>query len=343
MPFFQIFEEKKKPDIFSSDYLTLREKVPVSSKKKRVIVISGPTAVGKTDLSLKIAERIGGEIISADAMQIYKGMDIGTAKISLEDQKRVPHHMIDICDVQEEYNAGKYYHAAHAALRDILLRNKVPIIVGGSGFYLRVFLYGPPPVPPSSPEVRHQIEEQMEKLGIEQMYERLQMLDGAYASTISEKDKHKIARALEIIAITQKPISSIPFPPKNKELAFDYRLWFLYLSKEELSRRIELRCDEMLFRGFVEEVRRLEKEGLRNNRSASLAIGYRQCLEFLKSSQTEEDYLHFVAEFKQVSRNYVKKQLTWFRKESFFRWLNLEEIDEEKAIEFILQDYEQGD
>ena len=328
--------------LIAPTYHPKREEILSSLKKKRVIVISGPTGVGKSQLALFIAQILGGEVLSADSMQVYRGMDIGTAKPTLQEREQVPHHLIDIRDITESFNAVDFYHEAMKCCRDILLREKVPIIVGGTGFYLRVFLYGPPQGPASIPEVRKHLEERMEALGCEALYERLQMLDPEYAKKITEHDKHKIIRALEIITILGEPVSSFPPPEKKPHMEFDCRCWFLYTPREKLYQKVEERCEEMVDKGFVEEVRLLKEKGLEKNSSASSAIGYRQALEFLRTPQTDENYRLFLEKFKRASRHYVKRQFTWFKKEPFFRWMDLEEMGSEKVREFILQDYEQG-
>ncbi len=328
--------------LLSQFYQPLSEKISVFPKKKRAIVIAGPTASGKTRLSLEIARIIGGEIISADSMQVYRGMDIGTAKASSEERQEVPHHLVDIRDIHEPFNVVQYYQEAHRTLREVFTRGNVPIIVGGSGFYLRVFLYGPPASPPSDPEIRKQLEKQLEEKGAEVMYERLQMLDPEYAQTITEGDKHKIIRALEIIAISERKVSDFPKPQAVVHPECDFRSWFIYYPREILYPKIELRCEEMIKQGFIEEVRRLKEKGLGQNPLASQAIGYKQCLEFLETKESEEDYRAFLFEFKKATRNYAKRQFTWFKKEPFFRWMNLDEIDRGKLVETILQDFEQG-
>ncbi len=319
-----------------------REELLSSLKKKRVIVISGPTGVGKSQMALSIAQAIGGEILSADSMQIYRGMDIGTAKPSQQERTLVPHHLIDIREISESFNAVDFYYEAMKCCREILQREKVPIVVGGTGFYLRVFLYGPPQGPASIPEVRKQLQDRMETFGCEALYERLQMLDPEYAKKITEHDRHKIIRALEIIAILGQPVSSYPPPEEKPHMEFDCRCWFLYMQREKLYHKVESRCDEMVAKGLIEEVRQLREKGLAHNSSASSAIGYRQALEFLQTNERAEEYTHFLEKFKRASRRYVKRQFTWFRKEPLFRWIDLEELGPEKAREFILQDYEQG-
>lgn len=337
-----IYNTEKVEDLINEYYLPFKKRVSQNQKKQKVIVIAGPTAVGKTALAIDIAEIIGGEIISADSMQIYRNMDIGTAKATKEQQKRVIHHLLDLKDVNETFNVSEYYKAAHTACRQILLKGLVPIVVGGSGFYVHTFLYGPPNGPPSNPEIRRKLEDQLDQLGAESLYERLEILDPNYAKTITIRDKHKIVRALEIITITKQKVSEIPIPKTDLSPIYNFRPWFIHLPKEIIYEKVNDRCDEMIASGFIDEVKLLEKQGLRENYSASQAIGYRQCLEFLDSKQTQEDRQKFIEEFKKVSRKYVKRQFTWFKKEPHFRWLNLDEVGYEKAKEFILQDYEQS-
>ncbi len=343
MSIFKTYDEKDTMGIFSHLYYPLQKKKPNSLKKKRIIVIAGPTGVGKTKLSIEIAKVIGGEIISIDSMQVYRHMDIGTAKATKEEQKEVPHHMIDIKDVKDEYNVVAFYHESHRILKDIIKRKKVPIAVGGSGFYMHTFLYGPPLGPASRPEVRENLEKQMERLGPEILYEQLQMLDPEYAKTISENDKYKIIRALEIITILRKPVSSLEKPSKLPSDDYDFRCWFLNMPKEKLYISIDLRCEEMIKKGLIEEVKELKKIGLKQNISASQAIGYRQCLKYLENEADEKAKEEFIWAFKKASKNYVKRQLTWFKKEKIFRWLDIDKLGLDRTMEYILQDYEQGD
>lgn len=322
--------------------LPLRKRIPIEGEKKRVILIAGPTASGKTSLSLSLSQILGGEVISADSMQVYRGMDIGTAKATSEERASIAHHLIDVRNIDEPFNVSEFYHCCQDSLRDIFLRENVPIVVGGSGFYIHALLYGPPAGPPSVPDLRDQLDRQMRDMGPEILYERLQMIDPEYAATISERDRHKIVRALEIIALSDQKVSDFPKLNSPVEQEFDFRCWFIYYSRESLYARIEKRCDEMLSRGFLDEVKRLDQQGMRINSSASQAIGYRQALQFLDSSQTESDYQAFVANFKKASRHFAKRQFTWFRKEPLFRWLNVEEHTPERIQEIILQDFEQG-
>lgn len=321
-----------------------QKQIPTSfqRRKQKIIVIAGPTGVGKSEFALKLAEKIGGEIVSADSMQVYVGMDIGTAKSSAEERLLIPHHLLDIRHIKENFNVVDFYYEARHRCQFILSRDNIPIVVGGSGFYLHAFLYGPPSGPPSVPELRQALEKELEDKGLEALYERLREQDPHYAGTVTKSDKQKIIRALEIISLTGKQVSRHAWKQRLRPLTYDFRCWFLHRPKEQLYRRIDKRCDKMLEAGFLEEVERLEKEGLRENTSASQAIGYRQALEYLDSARTPQEYKTFVESFKQASRHYAKRQMTWFRREPIFRWLDLDLHDYEVAIDMIWQDYQAG-
>lgn len=307
--------------------------------EKRVIVLSGPTCSGKSAFAMDLAKTLGGEIVSADSMQVYRGMDIGTAKASQEEMTEIPHHLIDIRDVKDIFNVVDFYYEARQACQQILARNRVPIVVGGTGFYLHALIYGPPSGPPSVPELRKLLEEEFDSLGCEVMYKKLKILDPEYAGSITKNDKQKIVRALEIIRLTGEGVSKLSWGRRCVPQNYDFKCWFLHRPREHLYRRIDKRCEKMLADGFLDEVRRLEQQGLRENSSASQAIGYKQALEYLQSEQTKADYQKFVEKFKQMTRNYVKRQFTWFRREDCFRWLDLDLHDYEVAQEMVLQDY----
>lgn len=321
--------------------LPLEKKLKELQKVKpgKMILLAGPTACGKSSLAILLAEMLGGEIISADSMQVYSGMDIGTAKVSKEEQARVPHHLIDIRHVQESFNVVDFYYEARQACESILARDRVPIVVGGSGFYFRALLYGPPGGPPSLPGLRRGLEEEMERLGSQKMYERLKEADPTYALTITQNDRHKIIRGLEIITLTGKKVSEQKWECESPLADFDFHCWFIYKPREVLYPIIEARCELMLELGLIEEVKGLIKQGLRQNPSAAQAIGYRQCLDFLEGSQGEKEYQHFVRVFKTASRHYAKRQFTWFRKEPLFHWLNVDIHDPEIAAELIAREF----
>lgn len=335
-------EKEEIERIFLGLAIEAQKQLPTNLQKpkKKVIVIAGPTGTGKTAFAVELAQAINGEIISADSMQVFRGMDIGTAKATEDERNLVAHHLIDIRDIKESFNVVDFYYEARHCCQVIHNRDAVPIVVGGSGFYLHSLLYGPPSGPPSVPELRQALEEQIEAKGSEEMYEKLRQLDPQYASTITKNDKQKIVRAIEIITLTGKKVSKLSWKGRRKPQNYDFLCWFLYRPKEHLYHRIDKRCEKMVLDGFLDEVAELEKQGIRSNPSASQAIGYRQALDFLATPRSDADLEKFVHDFKQASRNYAKRQFTWFRKEPLFRWLDLDLHDTEVAIDMIRQDYE---
>ncbi len=316
-------------------------KINQTDNEKRVIIIAGPTASGKTRLSQELAKNINGEIISADSIQVYKNMDIGTAKATLDSRSNIPHHLIDICDISHGYNVKEFYDQAKKKIAEIHKRKNVPIVVGGTGFYIQSLLNGPPNGPPASEKIRKSLSKDIENFGVEAMYQKLCSLDPKYGETINFRDRHKIIRAMEIMTISGKKVSSFKntfSTPNSSDI--DFRCWFIYFPREILFSRIEMRCDEMISQGFIKEVEDLLKSGIKENLSASQSIGYRQCIDFLESERTDEDWEKFVWEFKKASRRYAKRQFTWFKKDPKFRWVDLDIYGYQKTVEMVIQDYE---
>ena len=210
--------------------------------------------------------------------------------------------------------------------------------MGGAGFYFHTLLYGPPAGPPSVEEVRTRFEKEMGEVGPQAMFQKLQEIDPEYAATITFRDRQKIVRGLEIMALTGQPASQLSWKVRSPSLEYDYRCWFIHRPRLSLYQRVEERCEEMLRQGLLEEVEALEKRGLRQNSSAAQAIGYRQCLEYLASPRTPQDYEKLIQEFKLASRHYVKRQFTWFRREPLFRWINVEMHDPEVLLDMLIQE-----
>jgi tRNA dimethylallyltransferase len=335
-----LIEKEEIEKIFINFAIEEQRKPPQELFRKRVIILAGPTCCGKSALAMMLAEKMAGEIVSADSMQVYRGMDIGTAKPSRAEMEAIPHHLVDIRDVTQSFNVVDFYYEARQACQSIISRNRIPIVVGGSGFYLHALLFGPPEGPPSIPEVRKKFEEEWEQLGAEALYSRVAEFDPDYAKTITHHDRQKIVRALEIITLTGKKISQMAWKERKQPVNYDFRCWFLQRPRENLYRRIEKRCDKMLLEGLLEEVTELEQKGIWENSSACQAIGYRQTLDFLKTSQTRDEYRKYVEKFKQASRNYAKRQFTWFRKEPIYHTLDLDLHDPETAVDIIMHDYE---
>ncbi len=321
--------------------LQMQFKLPTFPPKKKVLVISGPTGVGKSKLAVDLALLIDGEIISADSMQIYRGMDIGTAKIPEKERQGIRHHLIDSKDLDEDSNVVDYCQEAKQAIKEVFSRDRIPIVVGGTGFYLHALIYGPPGGPAKDSALRQSLHAELEALGSPALYARLEQLDPEYAAKITARDRHKIIRALEIIHLTHQKVSYFSPAVPDKE-SYDFHAWFLYKPKETLYPLLEKRCEQMLEEGFVQEVEKLQSAGLENNSSARQAIGYRQALEYLKSDRSESSYEKFKMLFKQATRRYAKRQMTWFRKEPLFRWVDIEKAGERNLIEWILQDFEKG-
>jgi len=319
----------------------LQRREVFEGKRKKIIVIAGPTATGKTEASLVVGGAIGGEIICADSIQLYKGTDIGSAKATLQERSRIPHYLLDVCDIKDYFSVVNFHDEVKCSCEEIFNHNRTPIIVGGAGFYIHTVLFGPPKGPASDPVLRKSLEADVDRYGLDMLYGKLKSLDPDYAETITPSDRHKIVRALEIMALTGNRVTDIPRPSReDSPKDIDFRCWFLYYPKEILYKRIEDRCDQMIENGLLDEVVTLKEKGLLLNPSAANAIGYRQALAFLDSRQTDADWDIFVETFKKASRNYAKRQFTWFRKESLFRWIDLSKFSMDKACEIIISDYE---
>lgn len=293
-----------------------------------LVVIVGPTAVGKTKISVQLAEKFGGEIVSADSRQVYRFMDIGTAKPSPDDMRRIPHHMIDVVNPDEEYTAADYRRDAHAAIKSIFLKGKIPIMVGGSGLYIRAVIDGIFPGPGSDRKIREKLEKEVEMSGLPSLYDRLCKVDPVASSRIHPNDKRRIIRALEIYEVTGKPISSLQEEGKKKEAGYSTVMIGLNRPRKELYRRIEERVEEIFQQGFVEEVKTLLDKGYEESLISMEALGYREVIKFLKSEISLELAKKKV---KQNTCHYARRQLIWFRKDKRITWFNIR--NEEKSDE----------
>lgn len=327
-----------------STHQVLPQKQLVDSKHsgKGVIVIAGPTAVGKSSLAIKLAKLCGGEIVSADAFQVYRGMDIGTNKGSLIELTEVPHHLINICDIHEPYNIMKFYNDAMEAIRLIFDRQAIPIVVGGNGFYIQSLMQGPPQGPSSDQAVRQSLEKDTDNFGAELMYQKLKEIDPEYAKTITLRDRQKIIRGLEIITLSNKKVSD--FMRHSAEPSpYRFHCWSLNCTKSVLFKKIEERCQAMLEQGLIDEVKSLMEKGLEGNQTAKNAIGYRQAIQYLHSEQSSNDYETFNKQFVKSTKQYVKKQITWFKKQKQFRHVDIGSLGDDKIIEWIIREYEQSE
>ena len=285
-----------------------------------LLCLVGPTAVGKSAVALEWAQRIHAEIVSADSMQVYCGMDIGTAKPTTAERKRVPHHLIDVAEITESFHAARYRALALAAIADIRRRGKIPLIVGGSGMYLRALTEGLFTGPGANPKLRSALEQEAETVGSETLHARLAQLDADAARKISPGDRRRIVRALEVISLTQQPISRLRTQWGKECGVGDVLLIGLSRSREDLYQRIGARVEQMFAQGLVEEVRLLLKKGLEQNSTAMQAVGYKEVVEFLHGKSSLEDARERVARH---SQQLAKRQLTWFRHQVKVTWVDV--------------------
>lgn len=282
------------------------------------IFLVGPTCVGKSGIAIGLALKIHAEIVSCDSMQVYKGMDIGTAKPSKEDQKIIPHHMISVVDLTEEYNVARYLEDANSAINDIKKRNKIPLIVGGTGLYYKALVDGLFIGPSGNSEVR----EKLNNREVQSLYNELTKIDPTSANRIKSQDKRKIIRALEVYYLTGKPISE--FQTQWNKKAGEYIIIGLNRNREDLYNRINLRVEKMFKDGLVSEVEKLKDKGLEQNKTARQALGYKEILEYLDGKHTLD---HVKELIKQNTRHFAKRQLTWFRKDDRVSWILLDEVE----------------
>lgn len=290
----------------------------------RLLVIMGATATGKSELALRLAGAMDAEIVNADALQIYRGLDIGTAKPTPEMRRRVPHHLLDVCDPEERFSAGEYAERAGAVLADLDRRGKPGILVGGSGLYLRALLDGLSPLPRSDPEVRRALEERLEEHGLPALYAELQRLDPVTAERLMAGDRQRILRALEVERLSGRPLSSWvrDRPTGAAPLAHAERIG-LTLARSILYDRIADRVGKMIERGWVAEVENLLRRGARPEAPAFQAIGYRQLIKYLHGGWSLEEA---VTDITRATRRYAKRQQTWFRKEQKVRWIPADDL-----------------
>ena len=274
-----------------------------------IIIIGGPTASGKSGLAMDIALRMGGEIVNADSLQVYRHFNIGTAKPTAEDMAQVPHHLFDIVEPHDHFDGSLFVQAADAAIRDIHDRNAVPVVVGGTGMYINFLLFGLSPSPPQEKELRKQLQARGEDEGSAILYKELAAVDPEYAAKISPNDLHRIVRALEVYQLTGEPLSR-QHARHEKSPRYPYLAYMPVHEREELYRRIDQRVLDMMQQGFEQEVRNL----LANERTAAVrpmeSLGYSQMVNFINGVCTIEQAID---DTRQQTRRYAKRQLTWFR------------------------------
>ncbi len=281
---------------------------------KAVIFIVGPTGSGKSKLALILARKLKAEIVSADSMQIYKGMNIGTAKPTKKEQKLIRHHLLDQLNSRSECSVIKFQRLAFKAIGEITHRKHLPIVVGGSGFYVRALIDGLDPLPGKKAEYR----KRLEKIDSATLHKDLKKLDPASAARIHPNDQKRIIRALEIINSSPKKELTKKKKPGLRASGFKPLIFGLNRDRKELYERIEKRVDEMLDQGWIQEVKRLKKTGF--SQTARYAIGYKEILEFLINKRSEDEV---APEIKKRTRHLAKRQMTWFRKEPHIKWYSV--------------------
>ncbi|MDD4111385.1 MAG: tRNA (adenosine(37)-N6)-dimethylallyltransferase MiaA [Clostridia bacterium] len=300
---------------------------------KKVIIIFGPTGVGKTKLSIELAKELNGEIISADSMQIYKDMNIGTAKITVEEMENIPHHLIDIKEPNEEYSVGEFVQDAKEKITEITARKKVPIIVGGTGLYIRALVEGYDFFEvEKNNEIREKYQKLIEEKGNEFVYNILKEKDIEWANKLHPNNIKRIIRALEIIEINEKSLKNtekMQENSKNNEINLNYLIFGLNMDREKLYERINFRVEKMFKEGLINEVKTLLETGIKKDSQSMQGIGYKEVIEGLDNNLSESDIMELI---KQHTRNYAKRQFTFMRGIKDLIWIEAGESEKENIF-----------
>lgn len=309
-----------------------------SINKKPLVILTGPTAVGKTALSIKLAKAINGEMISADSMQVYKYMNIGTAKIMPDEMEGITHHLIDVLDPREDFNVFTFQTMAKRALDEIYSKGKVPIIVGGTGFYIQSLLYDISFEETEVSPYRAELAAYYEQYGAHALHERLKDIDPISYEEIHENNVKRVIRALEFYHDTGYPISKHNAEQREKESPYNFEYFVLNDDRALLYERIEKRIDIMLEQGLVEEVRKLLEYGCKPQMVSMQGLGYKEIVSYLNGECSLEDAIYIL---KRDTRHFAKRQLTWFRREKVVTWIDKTKFENEKnMLSFMLQQLE---
>lgn len=307
-------------------------------EKRPLVILTGPTAVGKTALSIGLAKALDGEIISADSMQVYRGMDIGSAKITPQEMDGVPHHLIDVLDPWEEFNVTRFQSMAKEAMEGIYARGRVPIVTGGTGFYIQALVYDIDfKENDGSTKIRRELEQLARERGSAYVHSLLAEVDPESAELIHENNEKRVIRAIEYYRMTGQPISEHNRQEREKTSPYDLFYYVLTCERSRLYERIDRRVDQMVEQGLVEEVRRLKQQGCHRGMVAMQGLGYKEILDYLDGACTLEEALYVI---KRDTRHFAKRQLTWFKRERDVRWLELEKFhnDRNLVLEHMLQE-----
>ena len=302
--------------------------------KKPLIVIGGPTACGKTGFSIKLAKKIDGEIISADSMQVYRYMDIGTAKVTPEEADGVPHYLIDEFDPDEEYNVMLFQQKAKTYMEEIWAKGKTPILVGGTGFYINALLYDNDfTETENDTSYREECYKLAQEQGPEVLFERLKEVDPEYAAIMHANNVKRVTRALEYHYLTGQKFSEHNAEQKEKETPYDAAVIILNMDREKLYERIELRIDLMMQEGLLDEVKGLLDKGYTPDLVSMQGIGYKEFIPYFNGECTLEEA---VTQLKTNTRRFAKRQLTWFRRQIEGLWVDMDQSDGDKVMENVL-------
>ena len=303
---------------------------------KDLIVLTGPTAVGKTSLSIALAKAVDGEIISADSMQVYKYMNIGTAKITEEEKCGIPHFLIDELEPDEEFNVTIFKNKVMGYIKDIKSRGKVPVIVGGTGFYIQSVIYdinfneyG------DDSEVRKKYELMAETIGKSELHKKLALVDREYADSVSENNVKKVVRALTFFEMTGEKLSEHNKRERERRSPFDFAYFVLTMDRKKLYERIDKRVDLMFYMGLVDEVKALMAKGYDKSLVSMQGIGYKEVIDYLNGKTSLEECIDII---KRDTRHFAKRQLTWFKREKVVTYIDKDEfVSEDKCLKEMLR------
>ena len=304
-----------------------------------LIILTGPTAVGKTSLSIGLAKAVGGEIISADSMQVYRHMDIGSAKITSKEMDGVSHHLIDVLDPREEFNVVRFQTMAKKAMEGIYDRGHIPIVTGGTGFYIQALLYDVDfKENDGGGEIRQNLEHLCEEKGKDYLHHILQEIDPESARQIHANNSKRVIRAIEYFQMTGQPISQHNQTEREKTSPYRFSYFVLNCDRGLLYKKIDQRVDDMMAAGLVEEVKNLQKMGCHRGMVSMQGLGYKEILDYLDGRYDLEEAIRVL---KRDTRHFAKRQITWFKRERDVRWVNLEEFafDSSKTLAHILQEW----